>query len=64
MDDEPHDDDLTSEEVRRVIEDERRLSAMPRFETAPPRRHRRQNRRRSRPPLAMQEFLDFLDKSP
>ena len=63
MDDEPNDDDLTSEEVRRVIEDERSQSAPLRFETSPPRRRRRRGRRRSRPPLAAQEFLDFLDKS-
>lgn len=62
-DEAPDDDDLTGKEIRRVIENERGRTTMPGFETAPPRRRRRQSGRRSLPPLAMQELLDFLEKS-
>jgi hypothetical protein len=66
MDDEGEDEvDLTVEETRRVIEQERSRQIMPRFEPGPPRRRRRQGRRGSSPPgPSRRELLDFLGPGP
>lgn len=57
--------DVTVEETRRVIEQERSRQMMPRFEPGPPRRRRRQGRRGSSPPgPSRREFLDFLGPGP
>jgi len=57
--------DMTAEETRRVIEQERSRQTIPRFEPGPPRRRRRQGPRGSRPPgPSRRELLDFLGSSP
>jgi len=65
-DDEGEDEvDLTAEETRRVIEQERSRQMMPRFEPGPPQRRRRQGRRGSSSPgPSRREFLDFLGPGP
>jgi hypothetical protein len=65
LEEEPDAADLTSEEIRRVIEAERGRQTMPSFESAPPRRRGRRGRRRPPPPPpAFQGFLDFLEQKP
>jgi hypothetical protein len=64
---EPEDEvEMTAEETRRVIEQERSRQMMPRLEPGPPRRPRRQGRRGSSPPgpSRRREFLDFLGPGP
>jgi len=67
-DDEGEDEvEMTAEETRRVIEQERSRQMMPRFEPGPPRRRRRQGRRGSRHSLSgpsRREFLDYLEPGP
>lgn len=58
---EPDEGDLTADEIRRVIEHERGERMMPRFEPGPPRRRRRQGRRRARVAPAGRDRLDVLE---
>lgn len=48
-DPEPEEGDVAADEMRRIIDHERALPGMPRFEPGPPRRRRRQGRRGPRP---------------
>lgn len=66
-DDAPDHDELSAEDIRRIIADERKQQTMPRFESTSPRRRRRQGRKLARPAHSTpdtQAFLDFLEQDP